>query len=81
MFDPKDNPPLDDFKPVTLITDGDPMTVADYLACVECGGFIDYDGFGHPATSTHEDERFTVIPSLGKACIPPNATHVAWYNR
>ncbi len=84
-----DNPPLDDFQPTVLI-DGidDPehpflalMSVEEYMANVLAGSIIDYDGYGHPATQSHEDQRFTVLPSLGRACIPHLATHINWFNK
>jgi hypothetical protein len=81
VFDPDHNPELDDFHPETLVTYGTLFTVSDYLDMVECGGFIDYDGFGHPSSGTHEDPRHIIKPSDGATKIPPQATHICWYNR
>ena len=72
---------------------GDLMTIANWLACVKCGEFIDYDGYGRWATSTHmqanqpwgrHEMRTEVLPSDTKdpTFAPPAwATHVVWFNR
>lgn len=60
---------------------GDLMTVNEYLENVECGGFIDYDGHGHPVKDNMEDGNLYVYPSQGDQNIPMDATHVVWFNR
>lgn len=61
--------------------DDDIYTVQEFREAVEGGGFIDYDGFGTPAKdgkkADHPDHW--IRPSLMN--IPPDATHVVWYNR
>lgn len=69
------------FKP--LPTYGDLMPVADWLATVENGCFIDYDGEGRLAT-VNEESNISVKPSFVtslKLPLPSWATHVMWYNR
>jgi hypothetical protein len=63
----------------TLSTFGHLMTVEEFRECVKIGGFIDYDGFGHPV----KDEKMSsivVYPSKVVE-IPADATHIMWYNR
>lgn len=61
---------------------GDHMTVFEFLEVVDCGGFIDYDGFGHLATAEQES-RVDIIPSTCRKTLSQNpwATHVMWFNR
>ncbi|KAB1068750.1 hypothetical protein [Methylobacterium planeticum] len=56
------------------------MTVEEYLDSVECGAFIDYDGFGHPVRDGKHC-NVEVKPSDGRDGIPPDATHIVWFNR
>lgn len=58
------------------------MPLQEWQECVECGGFIDSDGSGNPATSTHRGNA-GLYPSYAKAKrpIPTWATHVCWYNK
>lgn len=64
--------PLDDI--------GDLMTVKDWLSCVADGGFIDYDGFGHPVRDGLMDGTIDIWPSQADM-VPQDATHIMWYNR
>ena len=60
---------------------GDLFTMKDWLECVECGGIIDYDGYGNYATET-ERSNIEVRPSdVKKGKIDKTWTHVVWYNR
>jgi hypothetical protein len=71
---PKFNPPPDY---------GDKMTIAHWLDCVACAGFIDYDGSGSLATETEETD-ISISPSditFFKVKLPKWAKHVIWYNR
>jgi len=58
----------------------DIMTVAEFKENCESGGFIDYDGFGHPVRGGFENDDIEICPS-GLSEIPTHATHIAWYNR
>jgi len=63
------------------------MTREEFIGCVECGDFIDYDGFGEFATETEKldlGQDAWLWPSMldnPKFKWPEWATHVVWYNR
>lgn len=59
---------------------GDLIPLAEYLKCVAEGGFIDYDGNGHPVKDGMMDESITILPSKPER-IPKDATHIMWFNR
>jgi hypothetical protein len=59
----------------------DVYTIEEFLELVECGAFIDYDGFGHPVRDSLSDEDIWVKPSTVKTSIPEDATHIVWFNR
>lgn len=62
---------------------GDLFTMEDFINNVNSGGFIDYDGFGHYATKTHQSDQI-IKPShisSGRYLKNPQFTHVMWYNR
>jgi len=60
---------------------GDLMTAEEYKDNVECGGFIDYDGYGN-----YSDGKL-IYPKEGKVYpseikkFKKKYTHVVWYNR
>lgn len=59
---------------------GEIMTVQDFRERVECRAFIDYDGSCHPIKDGLLDADIEIYPSMIEL-IPPDATHVQWYNR
>jgi len=60
---------------------GDLMTLNQFIVNYECGGFIDYDGFGNYATAA-ECTFLEVHPSdVRKNKIDKRFTHVVWYNK
>ena len=75
---------------------GDVMTLKDFQEECKSGGFIDYDGSGHPAgvesgTSHAEGHTFfkghlrmdpnvTIRPSE-YADVPEGTTHIVWFNK
>lgn len=68
-------------------SDEELMTLEEWRAAVESGGFIDYDGFGDLATDK-EVSDVEVVPSdvesgrLDRLIAQfPHFTHVAWYNK
>ena len=61
-----------------LDTFGDLMTVKEFRENVECGGFIDYDGFGIPVKDSKQAD-FEIYPSI-QHLIPLDATHIQWFN-
>lgn len=61
---------------------GDLMTVEDFIQSVASGFFIDDDGFGYWANSTHILSKDPVYPSeVGFLDCPTGTTHVVWFNR
>jgi hypothetical protein len=56
------------------------FTVEEFRDDVEDGGFIDYDGSGHPVKDGMMCATFCVLPSEVHL-IPEDATHIQWYNR
>jgi hypothetical protein len=73
--------------------DEDMYTIDDFVKMCKNRSFIDYDGMGNWATSTHVDANKSEIPWIypsGVAAMLPEEiqqkkdegyTHVAWYNR
>lgn len=59
----------------------DVYTVEEFLAHVDSKSFIDYDGFGHPVKDNKADESIWIYPSTARENLPPDATHVVWFNR
>jgi hypothetical protein len=61
---------------------GDLMTMDEFIGCVECGAFIDYDGFGRYATETEMEGSEFVKPSMVEnKTIDRTYTHIVWFNR
>jgi hypothetical protein len=59
---------------------GDHMTLAHFIECCECHGFIDYDGWGYYATET-DMSNVVVHPSDTSGKINRNFSHVVWFNK
>ena len=57
------------------------MTIDAWLKNIGDGGFIDYDGFGHPVKDDKMDGDVLLLPSRGARNVPEGTTHVAWFNR
>jgi len=66
---------------------GDLLTVEEFEDCVECGAFIDYDGFGqwcNPDANQLEDEIDVYPSDVGSLPYKSQRvqwTHILWYNR
>lgn len=61
--------------------DDDHMTLEHFQELVECGGFIDYDGYGVYASENKKSNK-TVVPSdLENGGFDKRYSHVVWYNR
>lgn len=58
----------------------DVYTVEEFNDMCESGGFIDYDGYGHPVKDSMANPSIWVKPSK-RHLIPSDATHIVWYNR
>lgn len=61
-------------------SEDDVYTVEEFREHVSCWAFVDYDGFGHPVKDGLSDPSILIKPSR-VADIPPDATHIVWYNR
>lgn len=62
------------------------MTLADWIASVESGGFIDYDGMGSMLDAEFnilEDGGYIHPSDYSKSLrvIPPDVAYILWYNR
>lgn len=62
---------------------GDVMTIREFTKCVECGGFIPYDGYGYyfdekKKAETKEEVSFDIDTLQERA---KKYKHVIWYNR
>lgn len=63
---------------------GDLMTIEEWLSAVDCGCFIDYDGYGNLAYEKEMSE-VEVWPSMVKKGqfekLRGDFTHIVWFNR
>ena len=60
---------------------GDVMSLEDFKANVECGGFIDYDGFGHYVKDGKES-NIDIYPSdVRHGSIRDDFDTIIWFNR
>lgn len=60
----------------------DEYSLEDFQSLVECGGFVDYDGFGEWVASKGALTGVFVNPSqLFNVEAPVGATRIRWYNR
>lgn len=57
------------------------MTLEHFIECCECGGFIDYDGFGLYATETEVSDVEVEPSDITCGDIRREFTHVCWYNK
>lgn len=60
--------------------DDDVYTIDEFREQVKDGGFVDYDGFGHPVKDKLADTSIDIRPSY-LLNIPKDATHIVWYNQ
>jgi len=68
-------------KPIKDINYGSLITVEHFKLNVQSGGFIDYDGFGHPVKNNFMNSHINIYPSEVPNCIPSDATHILWFNK
>jgi hypothetical protein len=60
---------------------GDVMSLEHFIECVDCGGFIDYDGYGHYVKDGKET-NIEIYPSdVEYASIRLEFDTIIWYNR
>ncbi len=60
---------------------GDLITIEEFIATVEVGGFIDYDGFGKYATETQMSNKEIILSDVKRDKIDKSFSHVVWFNR
>jgi hypothetical protein len=65
---------------------GDLLTIKEFKECVDSGCFIDYDGFGLPATTKYAWSMPIIRPSsveedFLKDCEKHGVTHICWFNK
>jgi hypothetical protein len=72
-------------EPVKNYIYGDLLTMEEWIASVECGALIDYDGFGHYVLgdTVLSSMSMYVKPSMLKRneVFTQTYTHIMWYNR
>jgi hypothetical protein len=63
---------------------GDLMTMEEWISCVRCGCFIDYDGTGYLALEnkmSREEIQPSEVSKRGFVEKTKNYTHVIWFNK
>ena len=63
---------------------GDLMTIQEFRANVECGGFIDDDGSGHYALTDKMADNASVhcdVDFIDEVITEGVFTHVVWFNK
>ena len=61
---------------------GELFTLDEFVDMCHRELFIDYDGFGHLSTDTHESNEVVWPSQIAKgATLDPKWTHVKWFNR
>lgn len=76
-------------KDKTIIPDfGDMIKVDEFKDNVDCGGFIDYDGYGYYVSDGYAWKKPKVYPSeiidnnnFINECKEQGITHVCWFNK
>ena len=60
----------------------DLMTMEDWVSTVECGGFIDYDGYGYYSDGEKQFSHINVYPSmLASGKLDRSWSHIVWFNK
>lgn len=62
-------------------TIGDVMSIEHFLSNVECGGFIDYDGFGNYMKDGKESDIEIRPSDVKNDCVRKDFDTIIWYNR
>jgi len=60
---------------------GSVMTLADFIENVKCGGFIDYDGYGHYVKDGKESDIEIYPSDVKKGNIRKDFDTIIWFNR
>lgn len=60
---------------------GDVMNLREFITCCQCGGFIDYDGFGE-YIKDGKTSGIRIYPSdIKYGCIRKDFDQIVWYNK
>lgn len=62
---------------VSFKTDGDVMTIKEFIDAVGCGAFTDDDGFGHYASDSLETKEVIDLSDIKRYTY----SFVVWYNK
>jgi hypothetical protein len=60
---------------------GDVMSLEDFIGCVDCGGFIDYDGYGRYVKDGQETDIEIHPSDLKHLSIRTEFDTIVWFNR
>jgi len=60
---------------------GDVMSIEHFVECVKCGGFIDYDGFGHYVKDGQETDIEIYPSDVKHNMVRKDFDTIVWYNR
>ena len=60
---------------------GDLMTMQDFIACCQSGGFIDYDGHGCLSDGVSMSDTIILPSHIASGNYPKGYSHVVWFNK
>jgi len=72
---------IEPYKLSKLSEYGDHMTLKEFEEDVDCGGFIDYDGFGRYAMETQESDIYVYPSDIRAGKGRKDFTHIMWFNK
>jgi hypothetical protein len=72
---------IQSFKLNELSDFGDVMSMEHFIECVECGGFIDYDGFGHYVKDGQESDIEIYPSDVKHNMVRKDFDTIIWFNR
>jgi len=60
---------------------GDVMLLKHFIECVDCGGFIDYDGFGYYVKDNQESDIEIYPSDVKHNMVRKDFDTIIWFNR
>ena len=69
------------YKLTELSDFGDVMSLEHFIDCVDCGGFIDYDGFGHYVKDGKESDVEIHPSDIKHNMVRKDFDTIIWFNR
>ena len=60
---------------------GDVMSLKHFIECVDCGGFIDYDGFGYYVKDNQESDIEIYPSDVKHNMVRKDFDTIIWFNR